>query len=345
MAAIQDDLIGTLLRDVSRSFYLTLRILPGAIRPQISLAYLLARASDTIADTTALPRARRVAALKEFRRGFSDLDRGRLNPEITEIAQMAAHVAEHQASPGEKRLLESLEKCFSALGSLTEADQGRIGDLLEIIVAGQIFDLERFPGETAQEVVALAADEELDRYTHMVAGCVGGFWTRMCATHLPGLDGWKVGKMEQLGVRFGKGLQLVNILRDLPADLRRGRCYLPVREPARLLSPGNFAAVQEQYDAWLDRALQHLAAGWEYTMRIPPRHWRVRLACVWPVWIGLKTIARLRRSNPLAPAGERKISRAELYRLLAMSAALCLSRRGLTRVYRALSKRAAAPRR
>ena len=50
----QSELIGPLLRDVSRSFYLTLRVLPNAVRPQISVAYLLARASDTIADTDAV---------------------------------------------------------------------------------------------------------------------------------------------------------------------------------------------------------------------------------------------------------------------------------------------------
>ena len=45
------ELLTDLLKGVSRSFYLTLRVLPGRIRPQIGLAYLLARATDTLADT------------------------------------------------------------------------------------------------------------------------------------------------------------------------------------------------------------------------------------------------------------------------------------------------------
>ena len=56
-----------LLKEVSRSFYLTLRLLPGAIRPQISLAYLLARATDTIADTEIVPIAQRLEALQFLR--------------------------------------------------------------------------------------------------------------------------------------------------------------------------------------------------------------------------------------------------------------------------------------
>jgi farnesyl-diphosphate farnesyltransferase len=46
-----------LLKATSRSFYLTLRVLPAAVRPQISLAYLLARTTDTIADTEIVPLA------------------------------------------------------------------------------------------------------------------------------------------------------------------------------------------------------------------------------------------------------------------------------------------------
>ncbi|MCX7825074.1 MAG: squalene/phytoene synthase family protein, partial [Verrucomicrobiae bacterium] len=55
----REQIIGPLLKEVSRSFYLTLRVLPGALRPAISLAYLLARASDTIADTKVVPREKR----------------------------------------------------------------------------------------------------------------------------------------------------------------------------------------------------------------------------------------------------------------------------------------------
>ncbi len=42
--------LNDLLKRTSRSFYLTLRVLPAAVRPQIGLAYLLARTTDTVAD-------------------------------------------------------------------------------------------------------------------------------------------------------------------------------------------------------------------------------------------------------------------------------------------------------
>ena len=40
-------LTSAVLKSVSRSFYLSLRVLPSAVRPALALAYLLARAADT----------------------------------------------------------------------------------------------------------------------------------------------------------------------------------------------------------------------------------------------------------------------------------------------------------
>src|ERR1043166_6155340 len=160
------DLIGPLLRNVSRSFYLTLRVLPPEIRPQISLTYLLARASDTIADTKAVPTHERIEMLRRFAVG----EEFKLTPA--------------DCSAGEQRLLVRLEECLAMLASLPEQDQRLIRELHQTIITGQIFDLERFPDGTHTALTAA----ELDRYTYLVAGCVGEFWTKICRAHLPGLE-------------------------------------------------------------------------------------------------------------------------------------------------------------
>ena len=120
------------------------------------------------------------------------------------------------------------------------------------------------------------------------------------------------------GVRFGKGLQLVNILRDLPADLKKGRCYLPAEKlepaglrPSVLLSPVNEVKFRPLFHEYLDRAESHLAAGWAYTNTLPFGQVRVRLACAWPILIGMKTIERLRAGNVLDLQQHIKISHAE----------------------------------
>jgi farnesyl-diphosphate farnesyltransferase len=300
-----------LLKRTSRSFYLTLRVLPGSVRHQISLAYLLARTTDTIADTELVPVAQRLAALDELRQLIRA---GKSSPSAF------AALIPTQSSNAERALLEQREQILTQLQSSTSlADQKIIGALLEIIISGQELDLRRFADGTGGRIVALQSETELDDYTYRVAGCVGEFWTKICRAHVFPKAPLDEARLLADGVRFGKGLQLVNILRDLPADLRQGRCYLPKTVlagaglcPEDLLDAGQETKLRPLYNRYLDLAAAHLAAGWAYTNAIPWRCIRVRLACAWPVLIGLKTLGRLRIENPLDPARPVKITRTEV---------------------------------
>jgi farnesyl-diphosphate farnesyltransferase len=303
-----------LLRQVSRSFYLTMRVLPAAIRPQVSLAYLLARTSDTLADTQMVAPGRRLQALQSLRDRV--LGRSSVPLDFGELARQ-------QSSPAEWSLLQRSEESLALLADLTEPDRQRVREVLAVIISGQESDLNRFADATRERIVSLATDDELDDYTYRVAGCVGEFWTRICRAHLfpraPLDDDW----LGTNGVRFGKGLQLVNILRDLPRDLRQGRCYLPGERlwaiglaPSDLLEPRSGSRLDPLFRSYLARAEDHLAAGWHYTNALPRSQARVRLACAWPLLIGIKTIEKLRAGNILAPELHVKISRAELRRIL-----------------------------
>lgn len=328
-------LIGPLLRDVSRSFYLTLRILPHELRPAISLAYLFARASDTIADTKVVPRDRRRELLVRFREQFEH------GTKAEDLALIRGDLAPAQSLPAERLLLERLDECFAMLTSLSAEDQRRIAELLGVIVRGQEGDLVQFPGETEEELASFETDGQLDDYTFAVAGCVGEFWTKMSAAHVPALGGWDLPEMEALGIRFGKGLQLVNILRDIPKDLRIGRCYLPrqtLREaglrPADLLSPETTKKFRPLYQRYLDLTLAHLDCGRRYTLAIPTSLWRLRLACSWPILIALKTVALLRESRDvLDPARRVKVSRGEVYRIVLRSLLACRSNSWLNAIF------------
>jgi farnesyl-diphosphate farnesyltransferase len=187
-------------------------------------------------------------------------------------------------------------------------------------------DLTRFAGASVENIVALATDAELDDYTYRVAGCVGEFWTKICRAHLFPRAPLDQGCLVADGVRFGKGLQLVNILRDLPEDLRHGRCYLPAEKlsafglkAASLLRAETESNFRPLYEDYLALARAHLAAGWNYTNALPRSCIRVRLACAWPILIGAHTLARLGRANVLQAGPRIKISRAELRRLVIRS--------------------------
>jgi farnesyl-diphosphate farnesyltransferase len=163
-----------------------------------------------------------------------------------------------------------------------------------------------------------------------VAGCVGEFWTKLCRAHLFPNAALDERQLIADGIRFGKGLQLVNILRDLPVDLKNGRCYLPAGKlatahltPETLLKPENAGAFLPLFRAHLDLAEAHLAAGWRYTNTLPYGQFRVRLACAWPILLGLKTIARLRAADVAGLAGRVKVPRGEVYRMMLWSLAAC----------------------
>lgn len=309
--------LNELLKQTSRSFYLTLRVLPGRIRPQIGLAYLLARTTDTIADTEIVTVTQRLEALQKLRERILGTNSVALN---------FGDLARQQGLPAERMLLERVEESLAMLGKLAEADLKLVRKVLDTITGGQELDLRRFELNKTPGLIALQNEAELDDYTYRVAGCVGEFWTEMCRRHLLGAGAMQEANFLTEGVRFGKGLQLVNILRDLPADLRKGRCYLPADslaaigvQPGDLLSAANEARFRPLYERYLALAESHLAAGWNYTNTIPRSQVRLRLACAWPILIGLRTIERLRVENILIPERRMKVSRAEVRNILLRS--------------------------
>ena len=310
-------MLTALLREVSRSFYLTMRVLPSSIRSQIGLAYLLARTTDTIADTGIIPLEQRLQALADLR--------GRILGEHRNPLKFG-DLAEKQGAPAEKVLLQRCEEALTILESFNEADVACIREVLDTITSGQELDLRRFAGASVGNIIALRNGSELDDYTYRVAGCVGEFWTKMCRAYLFPRAALNMELLLKNGVRFGKGLQLVNILRDVPADLRQGRCYLPEDElaaaglsPADLLEPKHEARFRPFYDRHLGQAAAHLTAGWAYTNALPKRHVRVRLACSWPVLIGMQTLGKLRTGNVLDPHQRIKISRPQVKKLMLRS--------------------------
>jgi farnesyl-diphosphate farnesyltransferase len=335
-----NDLLTCLLRDVSRSFYLTMRVLPAAVRPQIGLAYLLARTTDTIADTEVVPVAERLGALERLQArilgtghpalDFSQFARANEAAAASDQALAGNHqkgVAVHSSTTEPERLLlERVEEALGVLHNFPPQDQQRIREVLATITSGQALDLQRFAGASEQSIFALPSDLELDDYTYRVAGCVGEFWTKICRAHLFPNANLDDAALLANGVRFGKGLQLVNILRDLPRDLRLGRCYLPMDQlvqaglrPSDLLQPTNRARFLPLVQFYLDRAEAHLAAGWTYTNSLPYRCARVRLACAWPILIGLRTLAKMRSANLLEPAVRVKTSRPEVRQIILRS--------------------------
>lgn len=297
-------------------------MLPATVRDQMGLAYLFARAADTIADTDLIGREQRLRYLNQFRMQFgSGLIARR------DVQAIQAALIPHQADSAEQVLLQRLEDCLSLYDRFDPEDQERIRWLMGVLPDGMAMDLTHFQGDSAQDLTAFQTLDELDQYTYYVAGCVGEFWTRMVCAHCPSMSDWDVKKMSAIGVRFGKGLQLTNIVKDIARDLHRGRCYVPeplLREagltPVDLLNRENLPKFRPVLMRLIKMAMEHLDQGWMYTMALPRLEIRQRLACMWPILLAGETLKRVAAAPDLLdPAVNVKAPRSVVYRVMALT--------------------------
>lgn len=296
--AVIDESGKQLLKGVSRSFYLSLRMLPGPMRRAACLGYLLARTSDTLADSASASHQTRLQFLEKFRVAVAE-DR--------DAPRWPVSFLNTVPDVRERRLLEGSAELFEWLRKLPTGEAMLIREVVEIIIGGQRLDLERFATATREHPVALPDDEALDDYAWRVAGCVGAFWTKL-GFHTLG-ERFSISTEKDLlarGIDYGKGLQLVNILRDVGEDFRQGRCYFPVSNPL------DRTAVEESHSRWLIRTFEWLTEGECYASTLRSR--RLRTATVLPALIARKTL------SPLAGAGweqlqaRSKVTRSFVYR-------------------------------
>ena len=242
-----------LLKKLARTFALSLRILPASIRPALSLAYMLARASDSIADAATAPAFQRLALLRALPDFFPEK-----SPDLG-------------LTGNERDLVARLPDLLKALEAMPDAPE--IKDAWRIILRGQIFDLERFDPSADGEPPKPLSPEELVEYTQLVAGSVGEFWTRLSFRHIPDYATKPIDEMLPLARTFGQGLQMVNILRDRRRDADSGRVYIP----------------DERFYPEMQRATELLEAGAAYSSAIKPR--ALRAACKLPLDLARQTLA------------------------------------------------------
>ena len=270
------------------------------MRGAASLGYLLARTSDTLADSAQASVDLRLQCLESFNCAVAG---------NAEAPRWPGAILQTIPDPRERILLESSAEVFRGLQALPAAEAQLVREVLEIIVSGQSLDLLRFATASPQAPVALRDDSELDDYAWRVAGCVGAFWTQLGFLTLG--DRYSTATPQDLlaqGIAYGKGLQLVNILRDLAADLAMGRCYLPVADPQ------NREALVACDARWLLRTDAWLAQGESYAATLATR--RLRAATRLPALIARATLEPLSGASWQGLQTPTKVPRSMVYRLL-----------------------------
>jgi farnesyl-diphosphate farnesyltransferase len=174
---------------------------------------------------------------------------------------------------------------------------------------------------------------ELDEYCYYVAGTVGNMLCELFANH-SSLIGPKVqNKLNSLSVSFGLGLQLTNILKDVTEDIERNIMFIPESlSKEQLLTPENFflpenkGKVSTITQELIVKAQQHLRDALEYTCALPKLEPRLRLFCLWPLFLALETLVAVSQKEYSLEKGQSiKISRQQVYAILKRTGLICWS--------------------
>lgn len=273
------------------------------MRGGASLGYLLARTSDTLADTNDVSVDVRRHYLSQFALAVAG---------TAGVPRWPTALLNAVSDPHERHLLERSSEVLDWLNSLPEAETRLVREVIATIISGQTLDLERFENADRNNLVTLSDDGALEDYAWRVAGCVGAFWTRLGFLTM-GNRFARVpeGALLEKGIAYGKGLQLVNILRDLTHDLQAGRCYIPVGNPY------DREELLATHRHWCGRAENWISSGVDYSALLNSR--RLRAATILPAWIAQKTLDSLKGATWENLQTRIKVPRSTVYSLLIRS--------------------------
>ncbi len=316
------DKLDQLLKSTSRAFYLSLRILPRHVRKPISLAYLLARSADNVTDTTNVSTAVKLKSLDIIKSALSD------DNEKENLAKLYKNDQQNNLSELENDLIEIIPLIIACIKSLNSSDYIQVKNVVLTLIQGMEMDLNYF-GKPLNDsgILSLTSNDELDQYTYLVAGCVGPFWTEISFAKDSKISDINMPLMSSLGIDFGKALQMTNILRDLPSDIREGRCYIPDEELKKLnltvndlLNSNSEKQIRELLATQIHKTLDLYQSALKYFLCTHKRKVRLRLAVLWPLIIGLGTLNSLvMKNNWLLSDSVAKVSRLWIYKMMLKS--------------------------
>ncbi len=284
MADLEDLLIKT-----SRTFALSIPLLPEPTRREVTVAYLLFRIADTFEDSASWGRAKRIEALETFC-GLLAEPAPRETRRFAE-AWTAGVPIDHR---GYQELMSEVPFVLDAYFALGERAR-------EIVRGHTVRTAEGMAGFVARTddggELNLEDLEDLRGYCYVVAGIVGEMLTELFLLDRRNLEP-VAGRLRARSRLFGEALQLVNILKDASFDVTEGRAYLP---------PG--VGRGEVFRL----ARDDLRAATEYTLALQQAGAERGLVAfnALPVLLAVATLDKVEAEGPGS-----KISRPEVYRIV-----------------------------
>lgn len=208
-----------LLEKTSRTFALSIPLLPEPTRREVTVAYLLFRIADTFEDAARWPRDRRISALHDFCDLLQSPNQEQSRRQLSRSWVQDAPV-QHD---GYLELLAETPfviRCFAELDPESQAIIHRHTLRTAKGMAGIV------EGTDDDGVLRLESLQDVRDYCYVVAGIVGEMLTELFLVGRQGLH-HLAPQLRERAALFGEGLQLVNILKDSATDVSEGRAYIP----------------------------------------------------------------------------------------------------------------------
>jgi farnesyl-diphosphate farnesyltransferase len=288
-----------ILGGVSRTFALTIPVLPAPLRDVVTNGYLLCRIADTIEDEPALSGEDR----RRFHARFAEAVAG--DGDGTEFGGELHACLSERTLPAERDLVRDTPRVLRVTHGFPERQH--LARCVRVMCAGM--------SSFERQGRGLADVAELRSYCYFVAGVVGEMLTELFCAYSPEIEARRDG-LQRTAVSFGLGLQMTNILKDVWEDLDRGYCWLPrelfLRHGFDLaeLAPGQrSAAFEAGLGELIGIAHGHLCDALDYTLLLPAREKGIRRFCLWALGMALLTLRRIDRRRSFGAAREVKISR------------------------------------
>jgi farnesyl-diphosphate farnesyltransferase len=313
-----------ILPAVSRTFALSIRVLPGDLGRAVLAAYLLCRIADTLEDEPVLGAPSKAALLDELAHCFDDAAAGEAFPSLVEtLSGDAAHV----------RLTRNADLVFVLYRSLPPETQSHVRRWVGEMIGGMRKFVLLYP-----HGIRIQSLDEYKEYCYYVAGTVGYLLTDLWRVYTPSIGDRQYQVLRGKCRAFAEALQTVNILKDVATDAEKENAiYIPeqlLREHgsshATILLPERLLGTRAALAMLVQLAWQDLEGARSYLLLIPRRAVPIRLFCVLPLLFAYATLRDI-TGTPQALARREvvKISRREVKSLILVGVLVILSNRGL----------------
>ena len=300
------DYQASILPGVSRTFALTIPVLPERLSKVVTNAYLLCRIADTIEDDAALTDRQKTS----FHNRFLAVIEGR--EDAGAFARELAPLLSAGVLPDERDLVRNTATVIRVMQGFSRREREALTRCLAVMCSG----MPKF--QRNKTLRGLRDLKELGAYCYVVAGVVGEMLTELFCAHCPDLKKNRP-EMKRLAVSFGQGLQMTNILKDIWEDRRDGTCWLP-----RSMFAGDGASLHrlEEYhrtgafragmNSLIGVTHRHLQNALEFTCLIPAREAGMRRFCLWALGLAVMTLQKVYRNPHFTSADQVKVSRRTL---------------------------------